>query len=100
MLNFSLVITLALAPPPQWPGVLIREASPLLAIFYLAAIAERALSYWGCLRLILFRPSGATMRLLSHPLHWAHRSLVWMGRTVLGRVRSAELFVDVGAAQS
>ena len=46
VLNFSLVITLALAPPPQWPGVLIREASPLLAIFYLAAIAERALSYW------------------------------------------------------
>jgi hypothetical protein len=40
------VITLALAPPPQWPGVLIREASPLLAIFYLAAIAERTLSYW------------------------------------------------------
>jgi phosphatidylglycerophosphate synthase len=46
VLNFSLVITLALGPPPQWPGVLIREASPLLAIFYLAAIAERALSYW------------------------------------------------------
>jgi hypothetical protein len=46
VLNFSLVITLALAPPPQWPSVLIREASPLLAIFYLAAIAERALSYW------------------------------------------------------
>ena len=46
VLNFSLVIILALAPPPQWPGVLIREASPLLAIFYLAAIAERVLSYW------------------------------------------------------
>jgi phosphatidylglycerophosphate synthase len=45
VLNFSLVITLALAPPPQWPGVLIREASPLLAIFYVAAIAERALGY-------------------------------------------------------
>ena len=46
VLNFSLVIVLAFAPPPQWPGVLIREASPLLAIFYLAAIAERVLSYW------------------------------------------------------
>ncbi len=46
VLNFSLVIILAFAPPPQWPGILIREGSPLLAIFYLAAIAERVLSYW------------------------------------------------------
>ena len=46
VLNFSLVVVLAFAPPPQWPGVLIREASPLLAIFYLAAIGERVLSYW------------------------------------------------------
>ncbi len=46
VLNFSLVIILAFAPPPQRPALLIREASPLLAIFYLAAIAERGLSYW------------------------------------------------------
>jgi len=46
VLNFSLVIILAFAPPPQWPGVLIREASPFVAIFYLAGIAERVLSHW------------------------------------------------------
>lgn len=46
VLNFSLVIILAFAPPPLWPGVLIREASPFVAIFYLAGIAERVLSYW------------------------------------------------------
>jgi len=45
VINFALVILLALAPYPQWPGALVREFSPLLAIFYLCAIFERALSY-------------------------------------------------------
>jgi phosphatidylglycerophosphate synthase len=45
VINFSLVILLAIAPPPAWPGALVEQASPLLAIFYLAAIAERTLSY-------------------------------------------------------
>ncbi len=54
IINFVLVITLACAPPPRWPGRLVRRAAPLIAIFYLAAIIERALSY---------RPS-----------HWRRRS--------------------------
>jgi phosphatidylglycerophosphate synthase len=45
VLNFGLVIILSFASPPQWPGVLIRKVSPLLAVFYLAAIAERLVSY-------------------------------------------------------
>ena len=45
ILNFALVLVLALAPYPRWPAMLIREASPLLAIFYLAAILERAARY-------------------------------------------------------
>jgi phosphatidylglycerophosphate synthase len=43
--NFALVLLLALGPYPRWPAILVREASPLLAIFYLAAIAERAFGY-------------------------------------------------------
>jgi phosphatidylglycerophosphate synthase len=43
VINFALVITLAFAPPPRWP--LLRAGAPLLAIFYLAAIFERTLSY-------------------------------------------------------
>jgi phosphatidylglycerophosphate synthase len=43
VINFTLVITLAFAPPPQWP--LLRAGAPLIAIFYLAAIFERTLSY-------------------------------------------------------
>jgi hypothetical protein len=45
VINFALVLLLAFAPPPQWPGILVREASPLIAIIYLAAIIERALGY-------------------------------------------------------
>jgi phosphatidylglycerophosphate synthase len=45
VINFGLVIILAFAPPPRWPGMLIRSASPLIALFYLAAISERTLSY-------------------------------------------------------
>jgi hypothetical protein len=45
VINFALVLLLAFAPPPRWPGMLVREASPLIAIFYLAAIIERVLSY-------------------------------------------------------
>jgi phosphatidylglycerophosphate synthase len=45
VINFALAITLAFAPPPRWPSMLIRSASPLLALFYLAGISERTLSY-------------------------------------------------------
>jgi phosphatidylglycerophosphate synthase len=36
---------LACAPPPRWPATLLRAGAPLIAIFYLAAIFERTLSY-------------------------------------------------------
>lgn len=45
VVNFALVLLFAFAPYPQWPGRLVREASPLIAIFYLLAILERMLSY-------------------------------------------------------
>jgi hypothetical protein len=45
VINFVLVITLACAPAPHLLGRLVRRAAPLIAIFYLAAIIERALSY-------------------------------------------------------
>jgi phosphatidylglycerophosphate synthase len=48
VVNFALVLLLALAPYPRWPGVLVREASPLIAIFYLLAILERIWSYGRC----------------------------------------------------
>jgi phosphatidylglycerophosphate synthase len=44
-INFALVLLLAFASPPRWPGILVREASPLIAIFYLAAMVERVLGY-------------------------------------------------------
>ena len=45
VINYLMVIVLALAPSPRWPGVLLYEVAPLLAIFYIAAIVERAIGY-------------------------------------------------------
>jgi phosphatidylglycerophosphate synthase len=45
IMNYGLVLVLGFAPAPRWPGRLIRRASPPIAIFYLAAIFERALAY-------------------------------------------------------
>ena len=45
IINFGLAIPLAWAPPPRWPGRLLRRAAPFIAIFYLAAMIERALNY-------------------------------------------------------
>ena len=45
IVNFALVILLAFASGARWPGIVAREASPLLAIFYVAAIFERMLGY-------------------------------------------------------
>jgi phosphatidylglycerophosphate synthase len=45
IINFALVLVLAWAPPPLLPARLVRQASPLLAIFYVAAIFERTLNY-------------------------------------------------------
>jgi phosphatidylglycerophosphate synthase len=46
VINFALVLVLAWTPPPLLPAGLVRQASPLLALFYIAAICERALNYW------------------------------------------------------
>jgi phosphatidylglycerophosphate synthase len=48
VVNFALVLLLAFAPYPRWPGMMVRAASPLIAIFYLLAILERLLSYELC----------------------------------------------------
>ncbi len=42
IINYALVIALAIAPPPALPGALVRGLAPLIALFYVAAIAERA----------------------------------------------------------
>jgi len=42
IINYALVITLAIAPPPAFPGTIVRDLAPLLALFYIAAITERA----------------------------------------------------------
>ena len=42
IINYALVITLAIAPPPAIPGALVRDLAPLIALFYIAAISERS----------------------------------------------------------
>jgi len=46
VINFALVLVLAWTPPPLLPARLVRQISPLLALFYIVAIFERALNYW------------------------------------------------------
>jgi phosphatidylglycerophosphate synthase len=49
IINYALVIALAIAPPPATLGTIVRDLAPLLALFYIAAIAERArLFYRPC----------------------------------------------------
>jgi phosphatidylglycerophosphate synthase len=53
IINFALVIVLAFAPPPARSGIMLRDLSPLLAVFYMAAIGERVVGYfrrttWFC----------------------------------------------------
>ena len=45
VVNFALVLLLAFASGARWPGIVVREASPPIAIFYIAAIFERMLGY-------------------------------------------------------
>lgn len=42
IINYALAITLAIAPPPALPGAVVRELAPLIGLFYIAAIGERA----------------------------------------------------------
>jgi phosphatidylglycerophosphate synthase len=46
VINFALVLLVSWTPPPLLPARLVRQVSPLLAFFYIAAILERALNYW------------------------------------------------------
>jgi phosphatidylglycerophosphate synthase len=46
IINYALVITLAIAPPPAFPGAIVRALAPLIAMFYVAAISERAWLYY------------------------------------------------------
>ena len=46
IINYALVITLAIAPPPVLPGRIVRDLAPLIALFYIAAISERAWLYY------------------------------------------------------
>ncbi len=43
--NYIIVIVLAWAPPPRLPGALLQDLAPMIAVFYLAAMCERAISY-------------------------------------------------------
>ncbi|MBV8360862.1 MAG: CDP-alcohol phosphatidyltransferase family protein [Deltaproteobacteria bacterium] len=43
--NYIIVIVFAWAPPPRSPGTLLRDLAPMIGLFYLAAMCERALSY-------------------------------------------------------
>jgi phosphatidylglycerophosphate synthase len=42
IINYALAITLAIAPPPEIPGAIVRGVAPVIALFYVAAISERA----------------------------------------------------------
>ena len=46
IINYALVITLAIAPPAALPGTLVRGLAPLIGMFYAAAISERAWLYY------------------------------------------------------
>ena len=42
IINYALVIELAILPPPALAGAIVRGLAPLIALFYVAAISERA----------------------------------------------------------
>jgi phosphatidylglycerophosphate synthase len=43
--NYVMVIALSWAPPPLLPAAIIHATAPIVALFYVAAICERALYY-------------------------------------------------------
>ena len=47
IINFALVILIAIVPAWAKSGIMLHWLFPLLAIFYMAGIGERALSYFG-----------------------------------------------------
>ncbi|HUA35608.1 MAG TPA: CDP-alcohol phosphatidyltransferase family protein [Candidatus Binataceae bacterium] len=42
MINYAIVIVLAVMPPPALPGLILKDICPLIAILYIAAMSERA----------------------------------------------------------
>ena len=50
IINYALVITLAIAPPPALPGAIAHSLAPVIALFYIAAISERAWLFYGTSR--------------------------------------------------
>lgn len=50
IINYAIVITLASAPAPALPGAIARSLAPLIALFYVAAISERAWLFYGTSR--------------------------------------------------
>ena len=46
IINYALVITLAIAPSPAFPGAIVQNLALLIAFFYIAAISERAWLYY------------------------------------------------------
>jgi CDP-diacylglycerol---glycerol-3-phosphate 3-phosphatidyltransferase len=45
VINYALALVLAFAPPPHPAGAIVRWCAPILALYYLAAITERAMMY-------------------------------------------------------
>jgi phosphatidylglycerophosphate synthase len=45
VINYAIALVLAFAPPPYFAGAIVRSCAPLLALYYLAAITERAMMY-------------------------------------------------------
>ncbi len=42
VINYALALALSFAPPPAPAGTLIKSCAPILALYYVAAMAERA----------------------------------------------------------
>lgn len=59
--NYIIVIILAWKPPPLWPGTLLRAVAPVIGLFYVAAMCERA-RFYGISRAAQPRPCQASNR--------------------------------------
>ena len=42
IINYALVIALAISPPPAIAGTIVRGLAPLIALFYVGASSDRA----------------------------------------------------------
>ena len=46
VINYALALVLSFTPPPSLPGAIVKSCAPILALYYIAAIAERAAMYF------------------------------------------------------